>query len=532
MKLASIPRLLPVSLAVAALLGAAGAAQAAVGVRVLLQEWNPLTPKQQPVRTLVDDRSAVSDALQAAWTRARPLICRQLTNEMSRGGAAHGETLHDIKCELDETPQFAVATSGPNRLTATVAIGGYVEASSTTPVPLQQGSTDPRFSIALKANLALTLAVQPDPNHTLRVDKAQFSLSNATLDSHNLTGDLLKFVVDDLVPFFGGPNYKQMAENAVNGVAVNLAGEFNSALTPVNAKLRGPSTAVRVGAWGKPDAIVVAFGPRELPAPGGGSMFGALRWDANRVGAPSNCDTFSIDAAVQTGPAPLRDPSGYYEQGDAPMRKVGSFQLQPGSAKGECRYRVNGLAAAWPNEISAHSSVGAGKSAGNSIHSTSYALAGDGWDGKNVVPQPSAERNYVIRVSLNGSATVDPSAQLKHGSVNPGDPRINPADRVGSTVFTPAATRAATLGQAPATLPSGSLASRTARSSMATTPMVTAPIATTLSPLASRSALQRGSAISLNPQPLPPGPDPDAQASTLTAKPVLRWGAAPGLRPQ
>ena len=50
-------------------------ALAAVGARVLVQVWNPLTPKQQSVQVLLDDKSLVTDQIQKAWTQARPQIC-------------------------------------------------------------------------------------------------------------------------------------------------------------------------------------------------------------------------------------------------------------------------------------------------------------------------------------------------------------------------------------------------------------------------------------------------------------------------
>jgi len=341
--------------------------------------------------------------------------------------------------------------------------------------------------------MLLTLAVQPNADQTLRIDKAQFRLSDATLDSHNLTGDLLKWVAEDLSPYFKGPDFRRLAESAIDGIGIDVTGRFNAALAPVNARLRTPSGLVRVGVWGKPDAIVIAFGPREIAPPSGGGMWGALRWNRSTVLAPGSCESFRIDASVQTGPAPLRDPGGYYEPREAPRRSVGSFQLLPSSAAGECRYRLSGLAAGWPNALAPRSSIGAGKSAGNSVHSTHYTLVGDGWDGRTVVPQPNAERNYVVRASLEGTASVDPAAALKHGAANPLDPRSSPIDRVTT----------------------GTVATRSP-SALIVTPKATVPgKGPTVSASQRTHVAVPGAAVSLNPQPLPPDP-PDA------ARPALR----------
>ena len=486
-------KVLPVSSRVAigaALLAGAAAAHAGVGTRVLLQEWSPLAPTEQRVRVLADDPNVVSDAVQAAWREARPRLCTALRNAMGQGGIAAGQTLHEITCLLDDNVTFAIAGAGPNALTATLAVSGYVEASSTTPKIFGQG-TDPRVSVALTGRMLLALTVQPNADQTLRIDKAQFRLSDATLDSHNLTGDVLKWVAEDLSPFFKGPDFRRLAEGAIDAIGIDVTGRFNAALAPVNARLRTPSGLVRVGVWGKPDAIVIAFGPREIAPPSGGGMWGALRWNRSTVIAPGSCDSFRIDASVQTGPAPLRDPGGYYEPGDAPRRSVGSFQLLPSSAAGECRYRLSGLAPGWPNALAPRSSIGAGKGAGNSLHSTHYAVVGDGWDGRTVVPQPNAERNYVVRASLEGSASVDPAAALQHGAANPLDPRTSAIDRV-------------TPGTA-ATRPPGA----------GVTPKATVPAKAATGMVSERTRVAPGAAVSLNPQPLPPDP-PEM------ARPVLR----------
>jgi hypothetical protein len=474
-----------------ALLTGSIAAHAAIGAKVLLQEWSPLTPKQQSVRVIANDPAAVSDAVQTAWTRARPLICKQLLAVMGRGGAAGGQTLYDIKCLLDETAVLTLAPARANTVSAWLAVGGYVEATSTTPTAL--GSyADPRVSLALKATLHLAVSVQPDPNQPLRVDVATFALSDASIDSHNFSGDVLKFVTDDLLPFFKGPKFRQMAESAINGLGVTLTTPFNQALAPVNAKLRGPSGAVRVAVWGKPDAIVIAFGPRPLTPPNGGTMFGALRWDAGRILAPGSCDSFSIAATVQTGPAPLVDPGGYFEPANAPMQKVGTFQLQP-SQGAECRYRMTGLANGWPNEVVARSSIDAKKNAGNSLHRVDYHVSGDGWDGHNVVPQPSAERNYRVQGSAEATAVIDAGAAAKRKLQSPGDPVMNPLATKGSlgakaaVVAVPAKANSPFLEQAKAATPALALQSETVNGALGAT-----------------SLQKKAGAVSLNPQPLPP----------------------------
>ncbi|MEO8655935.1 MAG: hypothetical protein ABI409_17555 [Ramlibacter sp.] len=410
---------------------------------------------------------------------------------MGRRGFAAGQNLYDIKCLLDETVVLSLAPVRPNAISAWLAVGGYVEATSTTPT-VAGSYADPRISLALKATLHLTVSVQADPNQPLRVDVAKFALSDASIDSHNTPADVIKFVTDDLLPFFKGPKFRQQAENGINSLGINLTSPFNQALAPVNAKLRGPAGAVRVAVWGKPDAIVIAFGPRPLTPPNGGAMFGALRWDAGKILAPGSCDSFSIAATVQTGPAPLVDPGGHFEPADAPMQKVGTFQLQPGQGA-ECRYRMTGLASGWPNEVVARSSIDPNKSAGNSLHRVSYHVSGDGWDGHNVMPQPSAERNYRVQGSAEASAVIDAGAAAKRKLQSPGDPVMNPLATKASlgakaaVVALPAKANSPLLDQANAAPPTPALQGATVNGALGAT-----------------SLQKKAGAVSLNPQPLPP----------------------------
>ena len=446
------------------LLACAIGAHAATGARVVLQVWNPQTPDHPNVVTLVDQPSLVSDSLQDAWVQARPLICEQLRLRMGVGGAAAGETLYDITCLLDEQVALDVASAGQNTLRGTFSVGGYIEATSTTPTALGEYA-DPRFSVALTAKLELTLAVQPNRDQTLRVSKALFTLGGTTLDSHNFSGDVLEFVSDDMIPFFGGPNFKSIAENAVNAVSFDLASRFDAALAPVNAQLKGPSDAVRVGVSGSAGYISLAFASREIAPPANGSMTGLLRWDPAQFTPRNGCQSFDIRATVQTGPVPM-----FTANAQAPTRQVGVFRATPASAH-TCAFTMTGLAAGWPNVLTARVVDGSAvKSAGSSIYGVSYALSGDGWDGRNVVPQPVADaRNYVVSRSLDATYIEAPGrAFLKNPVGYRTNPRINPAD-----IYT-----------------------RQAES-------------------ANVSVLPQFETVSLNPQPLPPRPDPAFQTQAI-----------------
>ncbi len=466
------------------------AAQAATGARVLLQAWNPLTPDQPNVITLLDHPSLVSDSIQDAWTQVRPKICTQLGLKMGLGGAARGETLYDIACLLDEQLLFDVSPAGSNALRATLVVSGYVEATSTTPdVAFGVGLgdyADPRFSVALTARLELILAVQPNRDRTLRVSKAQFTLNNATLDSHNFSGDMLKFVAGDLVPFFGGPDYKRMAEDAVNEISANLANDFNATLDPVNELLKGPSDAVRVGVSGRDGYISVAFAPREVAPPSNGRMSGVVRWDPTSFTPRNGCRSFEIGASVQTGPAPMFAPGA-----SAPVRQVGVFQISPIDAT-SCGYTLSGLAEGWPNALASRVlDPPLDRSSGNANYRETYTLSSDTAQGGKVVPLPSVDgRNYTVRAFTlkMPSAEARTGEYLKEDYRNPeisraeldtnrSKTRINPAE-INTRQINPAAANA-------------------------------------IKPRVSPDVSASTQATSLNPQPLPPAGSPTLQTRAV-----------------
>lgn len=502
------PVLRPVA---ATLLLCCASAQASVGLRVLVQEWNPAQPQQQSVKQLVNEPDAVSASLLKAWREARPRVCKALSDEMGKGRAANGYTLYKIDCVLDENPEFTVTSAGANALTATLSIGGYLAATSTTPDHIDR-AFDPRFSVAVKSRLMLSLSVQPNLAQTLRVDKATFALSDATLDSHGLTGDLVKFVVSDLVPFFRGPNYRQLAERAINGVGADVAARFDTALASINERLRGPSGLVRVGVWGRPDAITVAFSPRETTPPSGGTLAGVFRPDGAET--ISRCEGLAISATVQTGPAPLRDPGGAFDPAEAPRKKVGEFHIEPGAAPGQCLYRMTGLAAGWQNELELKSKleqVAVATTTDRKKHYLRYSLKGDGWDGRRVKPQPSAQGNYVVTFATVAEPSLDRSIVANRTVPLQGGPHKTPGDRVGAAAATPATLNNAVIQPA--------IAVPAARGEVAPKSWANADAPAVRATSRVTSALdQSRSATRLNPQPLPPKAGAERAGSAFGAR--------------
>jgi hypothetical protein len=477
----------PVALLVATACGlAAGAAHAAIGARVLVQQWSPLNPDQQSVQVLADQPSVVSDSLARAWSTVRTGLCNAIKAQLGASRAAAGQTLRDIECNLDPNMTLELRQNGPNGILATFTLpSNSITATSTQPT-VCGSECDPRFSVSARAQVVLGITVQQDPNRPLVVTAANLAFSNASIDSHNFAADVIKWVDDNLVPFFNGSSFQTMATNAINNVQFNFAGQINNALAPVNAQLRGPAQYVRVGLWARATRITVAFAPPPIAPSTNGSMSGVVRWDPTKAvgadqGVAPNCANIRIVSTVQTGPAPLLDPDNYSNLGPAPMRELGTFSANTAGAA--CMYLLNGIAASWPNKVTA---TVAGGSQG-SVVKTSYVLSPDGWSGA-VVPNPAApNHNYLMAQRIGGVATeVNIARRLR----NPGDPVINPAREAVSnpatirtrspvavtTVTQPPAAAAVKTPSVVATQPAGVVAGPVVASPVVASPVVASPV--------------------------------------------------------
>jgi hypothetical protein len=398
------------------------AARADVGARVLVQVWNPTTPDQQSVKVLTDDPKVVSDALASGWERTRQSVCDRLVAAMGKQRAARGLTLRDIDCRLGGMTLTIARSVAPNVVAATLLLSNaHVAATSTTPTAL--GSyADPRFSLDVAARLDLTILAEPSPVEPLHVTVAKFTLSGAKLDSQNTPADVIEFFAENLSPFFGGPDYKRLTENAIDAMGSDLTADFNAALAPVNAKLAGPSGDVRIALWGRPQRITIAFAPRLTP-PVNGSISGSIAWNAAEYTPRQGCASFVVVAAVQVGPAPLLDPENYTLTGQAPIRRVGEIAMRRVSPLSVCSYTLAKLPAGWPTQLA--STLAGGASAASSttkLVSVKFGLRPDGWDGA-VVPN-ARDRNFAVSREIRITDVPKPAVALP----KPSDPmsRLNP----------------------------------------------------------------------------------------------------------
>lgn len=399
-------------------------ARADTGARILVQGFDPTRPDVELVHEVYRDPRIVSGQVQGAWTQASPQICAALVSRMSAPGAAAGQTLRDIACALDPGIATKVVPRGPDGFDVELVTGGSVTATSTTPTPLGEYA-DPRLTLDVRAHLTMGIGVQQDRNRILRVTSTQFRLQDARLRPENWSAAIAEFIAADLIPYFGGPNYKRLAEQAVNDVKLGVMQQMDDGLQPLNVALaeRLPSDFLRIAMSGADDMIALAVIPRPLKPPGNGTMRGAIAWNPAEFNPASGCQSFSVSARVQTGPTPLWSNEG------PPMLETGAFTAKPDGAD-RCTFVVTGLAADWPNHIAARIIDGSGGRGGSVLYSVNYALEGAGWDGRVLVPRPEAEgRDFVVARTVGGAWVENVAKALERDPVRE-NPRINPADIV------------------------------------------------------------------------------------------------------
>ncbi|MEO8366345.1 MAG: hypothetical protein ABI538_09090 [Pseudoxanthomonas sp.] len=431
-------------------LAASPVAAADFGARAVLQGWDPRTPDQSPSTVLADRPDGIGDALRQMWPDVQAKICATLVAKLGVGGLAGGETLHDIQCRLDDAPPFDVIGAGRDGLRVTAPVGAYLEASSTTPdLVLGVGlgrDADPRFSIAVTAHLDIALALQ-SAGPLLRATRATAKFDAARIDSHNLTGDVLAFVVGTWAPFFGSPDFKALAEQAIDGVSADIIGRVDGALAPLNAAIVPPPGNVRLGARVRNRYLEIAFGPPPRLPPTQGTVSGTLRWDPATFTPRKGCASFALRASVQTGPVPMFAPDP-----TPPSRTVGVLQLAD-TGPGSCAYVLQGVADGWPNAIASQvldpPVVRAGTSGDTHVI---YALAADGWSGANATPVPAITgRDYRVRTSMlhTPGERIDAVRDVRSRIA---DPLVDP-DRSNDALVVPAIVHDRAVQQRPAPLP-------------------------------------------------------------------------------
>ncbi len=449
----------PFALAAIALL--TGSANAAVGAKVGLQVWDPARPQDEHVKVVYDNNSAVSDAVIKAWRQARAPLCGFIKTYLGQSNAfGAGITLYDINCELKESQEFSAREAGRNTMEFTYAVrGNSIAATSTTPdipvVGFGAGKyADPRAGVTFDFVVKLAVAVQPGGDDTLRITEIHAHLENAHADALNFPARVVKGF-NDAWAALSGTDFKARVEARLNAVSTNgglgasLVGLANAEMAPVNAALKPASDLVKVGAWFDRGQVVLAFGPRSVPAPRAiGAVTGRVRWPTAWT-ANRGCASFRIVSRVQTGPSAVV--SARFDLGSAPMQEFGQVittgvPVQIGDQY-ECAYRLEGLPVMYANMLvggAADLTIPGVKSAdaSGSVFApiTLAGLRKQGWSDPYIVPpMATANRDWVVE-----STHINPHLPLMEtktlARANSVDPVANKSVLgVSPTVLQPAA---------------------------------------------------------------------------------------------
>ena len=523
------------------------AAPAPVGVKLLVQPWNPIDDNDT-VQPIYDSNDAITASISRTWDKVKPKLIETIRARLQTPNLfAEGVSLYDLKINVN-TPELSIAPDGNAGFIAKLLVNDtYLETSSTTPdiaFGIGLGAyADPRCSVRFSLELTLKLKVTDDKTRLLEAtygpDDKPVLVKGFKADSQNTVCDIGKFLAKDAAKLFLGRDLWEWMTNEINNpmrpeyVALNntIKGELNAALASINAQVRAPAQYARLRVWARNNKLTVLFGVRQLPLPArlasarGRLAIGDLKGQKLPI---TSCDQLHLTAMVKTGPRPLLDPDGV-QLGDAPMVVVGRLHgsaLAAPAAGQVCDYVVDQLVPGFPNllKFDLGQAVTAKRDSRHPTIAYTFSVRPDGWNyDKALHPQPSVTglNLTLLADNIGSSGYLEKAATTRY--VEKGDPAFNPAGHVGTGVLTPRSQGTVLIdqGRTATGLGAAAAARGTASPGIGTATLV-APSAlgatrpATGMQLAATSRTQlmkKAEAVALNPQPLPP--DPPEAATTL-----------------
>ena len=318
---------------------------------------------------------------QAAWDAAKDPLHDELQAAIGRADMiASGVSLYGIDLRLAKDVSLtraAGASSTTGGIPLELRIGpNLLQATSTTPSVF--GSyADPRFSVDFGVVVDFSLLVAPEHmSISLQIGAAHVTgadfTGNPHFDSQNAVGDIMKFIGDTLIPWFGGPNYVAMLESLIG--QRDFADALNRALQPVNDRLGDlakegmgsiialfPDAAAPAGL--SPQALSLAGPPSDAapllivaqPVLGDGIVEGSIHWP-REAGAPSLDPpfdgAFSLSASVDRGAA-----SGAFSQA-TDVTHLSRWQYLPTDAEHVIGYTLGGLPIDEPISVACTANAG------------------------------------------------------------------------------------------------------------------------------------------------------------------------------
>jgi hypothetical protein len=294
-----------------------GASQ--IGVRLLVQPWNPQTDDDTPI-VAIDNPTLISDALAQVWSEKGDDLRDSLVSVLGTPNMiADGVTFYEIRLGIPQPTLSLEPISGgssePLVMRARFDLPRVTLGLTTTTPDIFGSWADPRCSAV--ADVALTVELSlggQDTAHLVGLSGAEnpvrITISNFTWDSENFPCDVVKAVVGLL----GAQTLiKREVENPerTKPFATTLAQVTTSALDLANQAVYAavPDGLVQLGFWlrGMPDRnqLVAAYvglrSPIADPSPGA-SITGFIRRADGKSTAGLRCDDLPILAERTAGP--------------------------------------------------------------------------------------------------------------------------------------------------------------------------------------------------------------------------------------
>ena len=174
-------------------------------------------------------------AAERLWNSQLAFLCDRLRDGAGRAVLANiGRSIRDPQCYL------APAALHVTKIGSQLQLNGEIKANwlsfyVTTPDGIP-GVLDPKFQVDFDVDVALTISVPEtlDGNSALKVTAASIDIRNAKVDSHNLTGDIVKGVA----MLFGDGAYFHAADYGFSDESAALANTINQTLAAVNGPMQ------------------------------------------------------------------------------------------------------------------------------------------------------------------------------------------------------------------------------------------------------------------------------------------------------
>lgn len=555
-----------------------------IGARVYTQPWAPQAPDQDLVQTGYDDGRIVSESVKKAWDASKVYLRIGIFSALNGYRVAPGLTLAGSAGNLNDLTDFALSGGAgtatlqfrvPKTVIAIAVEAKALNDADDYTADLASALLTPTFDIGFDIVMSLSLSVS---GNSVAATAVHAVVQNATIKPTNDAAKALKGV-NDMVSFFGGPDFAKMLEDELNKKDLgsdSLLGAINKGLAPIGQaeQLVAAQTGYSlITMWGDNNRLTLYYAPLPLTnIPTGGVMAGTVRWEQDKF-PTANCSTFQVFTDVQTGPRPLMSSDGQ-NYGPAPMRRVGHFSAHatartPAGGANACDYVVTGLAANWPHQTSATTSALPADHAASSnpmvgnLHSIG-TMQPVGWDGLSVLPNTlAADKDYQLVGGVSAMPalgnphalrpgqkeesslvdTVDPVARIQQqtNQAMPGDARQLPARPVQNVPHQPDGGHAADNGPSQAAQPVPPQSSSQSNANAARpTPNQSATGRSEVMPIGETTKAAQTSALagraSINPQPLPPrtqqlAPTAGSAAANLSGRNMINPQPLPPKQP-